>query len=195
MKRPIARHDWFLSACRVDAGLRDDAAAARLLVDAHRNRRGPFTAAGGVVRALIDDAGKHAPELVATHLVTLLLVAPEIAGRIEVPADVRDASAVSREGNPTSWTRRVANGVADFILGCLERRRAFPAGFDFYECGSRRSRRPGIHRHAVAPRRSQDLAALHLHRIRLPDADARQRAGAIRKAAAAAPTRAKTVPR
>lgn len=127
MKRPIARHDWLLSACGVDAGLRDGAAADWLLVDAHRNRRGPFTAAGSVVRALIDDAGQRTPELVKTHLMTLLLVAPEIAGRVDVPADILDASRVSREGNPTSWIRRVANGVADFILGYFEQRSAAPA--------------------------------------------------------------------
>ena len=131
MKRPIACHDWLVSACCADAQTRDDAAAARLLIDAHRNRRGPYTAAGGVIRALIDDAARRAPELVKTHLVTLLLVAPEIAGCVEVPADVRDASLVSREGNPASWTRRVANGAADFILGCFERNRAFPAGLTF----------------------------------------------------------------
>jgi tetratricopeptide (TPR) repeat protein len=127
MKRPIACHDWLVATCCADAATRDDAAAARLLVDAHRNRRGPFTAAGGVIRALIDDADSSAPGLVATHLVTLLLVAPEIIECVEVPAEIRDASAVSREGNPASWLRRVANGAVDFILGYFEGRRPFPA--------------------------------------------------------------------
>ena len=117
MKRPTAGHDWLVSAGFVDAATHDDAAAPRLIIDAHRHHRGPFTAAGGVIRALIDDASTRAPELVKIHLVTLLLVAPEIVERVAVPADVRDASQVSREGNPASWMQRVANGVADFILG------------------------------------------------------------------------------
>jgi tetratricopeptide (TPR) repeat protein len=136
MKRATARHDWLVSPYRDDATPRDDVrprddAAARLSIDAHRNLRSPFTAAGGVVRALIDDANKGAPELVATHLVTLLLVAPEIIGCVAVPAEVRDASLVSREGNPASWMRRVANGVADFILGTIERQRPLPATLVF----------------------------------------------------------------
>src|SRR6476659_9674797 len=109
MKRQIACHYWVVSPCCADAEMHGDAAAARLLVDAHRNRRGPFTAAGGLIRALIEDAAHSAPELVATHLVTLLLAAPEIGRCVEVPTDVRQASVVSREGNPASWMRRVAN--------------------------------------------------------------------------------------
>jgi tetratricopeptide (TPR) repeat protein len=131
MKRPIARHDWLVSACCAHLATRDDADAALLSVDAHRNLRGPFAAAGGVIRALIDDANKRAPELVATHLVTLLQVAPEIIRCVAVPAEVRDASAVSREGNPASWMRRIANGAVDFILGYFEGRRAFPAAVVF----------------------------------------------------------------
>jgi tetratricopeptide (TPR) repeat protein len=130
MKRATARHDWLVSPHRDDVTPGDDA-AAWLSIDAHRNLRGPFTAAGGVVRALIDDANKGAPELVATHLVTLLLVAPEVAQCVAVPAEVRDASLVSREGNPASWMRRVANGVADFILGTIERQRPLPATLVF----------------------------------------------------------------
>lgn len=131
MKRPAARHDWFVSKRCLDLAARDGAAAVCLSVDADRNRHGPFTAAGGVIGALIDDASTGAPELVTTHLVTLLLVAPGIARSVEVPAEVRDASLVSREGNPPSWLRRVANGVADFILGYFERRGPAPATIVF----------------------------------------------------------------
>ena len=131
MKRPTAHHDWLVSTCGAGSATRDDADAVRLSVDAHRHRRGPFTAAGGVIRALIDDANRRAPEFVTTHLVTLLLVAPEIIRCVEVPAEVRDASLVSREGNPASWLRRVANGAADFILGYVERRDPSPATIVF----------------------------------------------------------------
>ena len=130
MKRPIDCHDWLVLS-RGGATPRDGADAVGLSVDAHRNRRGPFTAAGSVIRALIDDASKHAPELVATHLVTLLLVAPEIISCVAAPAEVRDASLVSREGNPASWMRRVANGVTDFVLGAFERQRPLPATLAF----------------------------------------------------------------
>lgn len=130
MKRPIACHDWLVSTGCADSAMRDDTASTPLSIDADRNLRGPFTAAGGAIRALIDDAHKRTPELITTHLVTLLLVAPEIIGCVAVPAEVRAASLVSREGNPASWTRRVANGVVDFILGYFAGRR-FPATLIF----------------------------------------------------------------
>jgi tetratricopeptide (TPR) repeat protein len=124
MKPPIVCHDWLVAAaCCVVAGADGAASSTRLSIDAHRHRRGPFTAAGSLIRVLIDDANNSAPELVAAHLVTLLLVAPEIARCVQVPTCVGQASAVSREGNPVTWMRRVANGAADFVLGCFERRR------------------------------------------------------------------------
>lgn len=124
MKRPIACHAWLATTCYAGAQTQGAAASVPVWLDAHRNRRGPFTAAGGLIRAIIDDATSATPELVATHLLTLLSVAPEIGRYIDVPADVRQASIVSREGNPPSWTRRIANGVTDFILGYFEGERS-----------------------------------------------------------------------
>jgi tetratricopeptide (TPR) repeat protein len=124
MKRPIACHEWLVATCYADAETQGAAPPVAFWLDAHRNRRGPFTAAGGLIRAIIDDAGRATPDLVATHLLTLLSVAPEIGGCVDVPADVRQALIVSREGNPPSWTIRIANGVADFILGYFEGERS-----------------------------------------------------------------------
>ncbi len=124
MKRPIACHEWLVATCYAGAQTQGAASPVPFWVDAHRNRRGPFTAAGGLIRAIIDDASSATPELVATHLLTLLSVAPEIDCYVDVPADVRQALMVSREGNPPSWTRRIANGVTDFILGYFEGERS-----------------------------------------------------------------------
>lgn len=117
MKRAIACHEWLVATCYAGAQTQGAASSLPFWLDAHRNRRGPFTAAGGLIRAIMDDATGATPELVASHLLTLLSVAPEIGRYLEVPADVRQALNVSREGDPPSWTRRVANGVTDFILG------------------------------------------------------------------------------
>jgi tetratricopeptide (TPR) repeat protein len=54
------------------------------------------------------------------HLLSLLLVAPEIAVQVPVPAEIRDSFRFSREGNPLDWTRRTVHGVADFLLAFLE---------------------------------------------------------------------------
>jgi tetratricopeptide (TPR) repeat protein len=124
MKRPIACHEWLVATCYAGAQTQGAASPLPFWLDAHRNRRGPFTAAGGLIRAIIDDATSATPELVATHLLTLLSVAPEIGCYVDVPADVRQALIVSREGNPPSWTRRIANGATDFILGYFEGERS-----------------------------------------------------------------------
>lgn len=54
------------------------------------------------------------------HLLSLLLVAPEIAQQISVPVEIRDSFRFSREGNPQAWSRRTAHGVADFLFAFLE---------------------------------------------------------------------------
>jgi tetratricopeptide (TPR) repeat protein len=54
------------------------------------------------------------------HLLSLLLVAPEIAEQIPVPTELRDAFRFSREGNPPAWSRRTAHGIADFLQAFLE---------------------------------------------------------------------------
>jgi tetratricopeptide (TPR) repeat protein len=87
-------------------------------IDSHRGRRGPYTAAGALVRFACADASGAA--LAGDHLLSLLLVAPEIARRVPVPAEIRDSFRFSREGNPQDWTRRTAHGVADFMLRFLE---------------------------------------------------------------------------
>ena len=58
--------------------------------------------------------------LAGDHLLSLLLVAPEIAAQISIPAEIRDSFRFSREGNPQDWTRRTAHGVADFMRAFLE---------------------------------------------------------------------------
>src|SRR5260370_25902071 len=111
MKRPIACHEWLVTTCYAGAQTQGVASSVPFWLDAHRNRRGPFTAAGGLIRAIIDDATSATPDLVATHLLTLLAVAPEIDRYVDVPADVRQALVVSPEGHPPSSTRRIADAV------------------------------------------------------------------------------------
>jgi tetratricopeptide (TPR) repeat protein len=85
----------------------------------HRGRRGPYTAAGALVRfACADPTGAS---LSSDHLLSLLLVAPEIAQQVSVPAEIRESFRFSREGNPRVWSLRTAHGVADFLLAFLER--------------------------------------------------------------------------
>jgi tetratricopeptide (TPR) repeat protein len=71
------------------------------------------------VRHVCDDP--TGAQLAAGHLPALLAVAPEIADRVAAPAEIRESFRFSREGNPRAWNIRIAHGVADFLLGFLER--------------------------------------------------------------------------
>jgi tetratricopeptide (TPR) repeat protein len=112
-----ACHEW----AHAPAGVAVDPDAGNAFgpIDAHRNLRGPYTAAGTLLRAMCAEAQAHAPEVVAAHLLTLLAVAPELRSRVPVPADAKRWLAIPREGNWPRWTRRLAHGLADFLLASL----------------------------------------------------------------------------
>jgi tetratricopeptide (TPR) repeat protein len=73
--------------------------------------------------------------LAGDHLLSLLMVAPEIAQHIPVPAEIRDSFRFSREGNPQAWSRRTAHGVVDFLQAFLERSAA-PLSISFVNAGA-----------------------------------------------------------
>jgi tetratricopeptide (TPR) repeat protein len=117
MSCPTTYHEWRI-APNEDVRIYCDPGSFR--IGAHRNLRGPFTAAGSLIRAIAGDAIRIVPDLVATHLVTLLSVAPELGKLVDAPVDVRQAVSVSREGDPPAWGRRISNGIADFIIGYFD---------------------------------------------------------------------------
>ncbi len=121
-----ALHEW-VNTPKCDVGqVAYGADVAFGPIDAHRNLRGPYTAAGTLLRALSDDAHARAPDLVFAHLLALLVVAPELRKRVPVPADVNRWLSIPREGNWPVWTRRIAHGLADFLLAYSER--LYPSG-------------------------------------------------------------------
>jgi tetratricopeptide (TPR) repeat protein len=87
-------------------------------VTADRRRRGPYTAAGSLVRAVAADAVARVPELVARHDVELLTVAPELAGAIECRRETLTSSSSPEERTrfyPRARSRRVAHGLVEFL--------------------------------------------------------------------------------
>jgi tetratricopeptide (TPR) repeat protein len=95
-------------------------------VDAHRRLRGPYTAAGSLLRAVVPSAARRRPTLVARHNVEILAAAPELRGRIPTgtgaagPATGVDGGA---RLHPAERTLRIAHGLTDFLT---ELRRAEP---------------------------------------------------------------------
>lgn len=115
-------HHWLVAPSRsVQKSALEALAGGALLVDAHRNLRGPYTAAGEVILAFVLRYGAAAQEAAAPRLTTLLAVRPELGELLEVPAEVEASLAFSREGNLTSWSLRSAQAIVDFLLACLDR--------------------------------------------------------------------------
>lgn len=98
-------------------------------VDAHRRLRGPYTAAGTLVRVLAPDAIARWPELVARHDVELLTVAPELVREIDCQRATLMATSAPEERTryyPAAYTTRVAHGVTDFLVEHVRRTGASP---------------------------------------------------------------------
>ncbi|WP_033429646.1 tetratricopeptide repeat protein [Saccharothrix syringae] len=109
-------------------GLRRDRAeaAARLPlpepltgpISADRRTRGPYTAAGHLLRLLVPDAVREQPDLVRAHEVEILSVAPEL--RDLVPASVRTLTSLAVPEERTRFysrmrTLRIAHGLVEFL--------------------------------------------------------------------------------
>ncbi|MGW3208966.1 tetratricopeptide repeat protein [Streptomyces sp. NPDC001135] len=91
-------------------------------VDAHRRLRGPYTAAGTVVRALVPDVLAADPELVRRHDIELLSVAPELAAIVPNSRETLTSMALPAERTrfyARLRTRRIANGLVEFVRDAL----------------------------------------------------------------------------
>ena len=112
----ISKHEWVIAPFRADRDAARNGSAPWLNIDAHHNHRGPYTAASALIRTVVEQVSAGSPTLIKAHQLTLLLVAPEIQSWFPVRDEVAKWLAVSREGDPRSWTLRLAHGIADFLL-------------------------------------------------------------------------------
>jgi tetratricopeptide (TPR) repeat protein len=87
-------------------------------IDSHRRLRGPYTAAGTLMRAIVPDALQRCPDLAAAHGVEILTVAPEL--RSIVPATHQTLTSLAVPAERTRFysrmrTLRLAHGMTEFI--------------------------------------------------------------------------------
>jgi len=122
------RHRWLCA--RYDADRRREAAGLAGLppvlatVDAHRRLRGPYTAAGALLRELVPVALERWLELVARHDVELLTASPEL--RTVVPATRETLTSLAVPAERTRFysrlrTLRIAHGLTEFLRDHLRR--------------------------------------------------------------------------
>ncbi|MFI6094736.1 tetratricopeptide repeat protein [Lentzea sp. NPDC051213] len=93
-----------------------------VVVDAHRRLRGPYTAAGSLLRTIADDLLDRCPELGERHNIELLTSTPELAGR--VPSAWHTLEWAVQDSERTRYysrlhTRNIANGLAELLRDYL----------------------------------------------------------------------------
>jgi tetratricopeptide (TPR) repeat protein len=93
------------------------------VVDAHRRLRGPYTAAGALLRSIADDALSRCPELGVAHSIEIATCAPELADA--VPPRWTSLEWTAAEGERTRFysrlhTLNIANGVAQLLRDYLQ---------------------------------------------------------------------------
>ncbi|MDQ2958179.1 MAG: tetratricopeptide repeat protein [Actinomycetota bacterium] len=122
MDSETPRHLWLCGGRRSDraATLENLAPAAELMpvVDAHRNLRGPYTAAGTVVRRLAPEVLERRPELVRKHDIELLSVAPELSDVLPNSRETLTSMALPKERTrfyARLRTMRTSHGLVEFL--------------------------------------------------------------------------------
>ncbi|MDQ4045370.1 MAG: hypothetical protein M3173_07975, partial [Chloroflexota bacterium] len=87
-------------------------------VDAHRRLRGPYSAAGALMRAIFPDLSTRHPELVERHNIELLTTAPELTGQVPNPWHSLEWTVAESERTrfySRLHTRSLANGIAELL--------------------------------------------------------------------------------
>src|SRR5262249_42921067 len=125
----MPQHLWITGGRRADRqrAVADLRLSAPLLpvVDAHRWLRGPYTAAGAVVRALVPAALDRDPDLVRRYDIELLSAAPDLASIIPNSRETLTSMAIPAARTrfyALLRTRRSANGLVEFVTGALSGR-------------------------------------------------------------------------
>ncbi|MDI2132952.1 tetratricopeptide repeat protein [Yinghuangia seranimata] len=118
----MSTHLWLHGGLRRD---REEALAARPLpprlgpvLDAHRRLRGPYTATGTLLRAVVPQALAVRPDLVTRQDMEILSVTPELRG--VVPATRETLTSLSVPEERTRYysrlrTSRMSHGIAEFL--------------------------------------------------------------------------------
>ncbi|MEO3776553.1 tetratricopeptide repeat protein [Micromonospora sp. B11E3] len=121
----MGSHYWISADRRADrdrlrAGLDLPPLLAR--VEAHRRLRGPYSAAGAVLRAVGGDALARCPELGPRHHIEILTAAPEFEGsvpRIRSTLEQESESGARTRYQARLHTLRIAHGLTEFLRDYL----------------------------------------------------------------------------
>jgi tetratricopeptide (TPR) repeat protein len=128
---------------------------ADIEVDCHRLLRGPYTGTGTMLRALVPEAFRTEPALVRRHAIEILSIAPELRAVLGPAPETLTSLAIAEERTrfyPAARTRRLANGIADFLQS-------------YVRCGGSRGLTLSFARVDEADHTDQEFLAIMLRRI------------------------------
>jgi tetratricopeptide (TPR) repeat protein len=125
----VTSHLWVRGGLRTDRhariesiGLPPELVAP---VDAHQRLRGPYTAAGTVVRALVPDIVPVEAEIIRRYDIEILSVAPELSAIVPGSRETLTSMAIPKERTrfyAPLRTRRISNGLVELIRDSLPNR-------------------------------------------------------------------------
>jgi tetratricopeptide (TPR) repeat protein len=123
-RSPDEAHIWVTAACVGPETLTATLSLpARLaVIDAHARHRGPYTAAGALLREIVPEVVRRRPDLVVRHDLELLTASPEleafVPGQRTTLAWAAAAAEVTRHRRG-SRTAHIAHGLVDFLTAWL----------------------------------------------------------------------------
>lgn len=124
MTRP--QHHWVTGGSRADRESATDALALppalTAPIDAHRRLRGPYTAAGTLLRAIVPQALAATPELPARYDIEILAAAPELRAVLPMARETLTSLAAVRERTRfygADRTSQLAHGMTEFLRAQL----------------------------------------------------------------------------
>ncbi|HST50274.1 tetratricopeptide repeat protein [Jatrophihabitans sp.] len=91
-------------------------------LDAHRRLRGPYTAAGELLRAVVPAALAAAPDLPGRYDIEILAMAPELSDRMPMRRETLTSAATVRERTrfyPADRITQLAHGITEFLRNYL----------------------------------------------------------------------------
>jgi tetratricopeptide (TPR) repeat protein len=115
------RHIWIEGRCsreRLSTAAKVGLPELLPPLNAHRRLRGPYTAAGAIVRELVPALLERQPELVHRHDIEVLSASPELRSAIPATRETLTSLAVPEERTrfySRLRTRRIAHGLAELL--------------------------------------------------------------------------------
>ncbi len=119
MSTPSPSHLWITGSTRAQSQAGVDLPAPLASVDAHRHHRGPYSAAGALLRAIVPAALATHRDLIVKHDIEILAVAPELAAVVPSTRDTLTSLASPEERTrfyPGPRTLRIAHGLTDLLI-------------------------------------------------------------------------------